>query len=60
MSKFYKVWAIFCLIMCGGYGFLCYKNYQKGNTAETIIELILAVIFLIGFIACTVTVLKGK
>lgn len=61
MNKlFYKVWMGFSIIMCIGWAYLCYRNYQKGNTTETFIALILTVIFLIGFIVSTIIVLRGE
>ena len=59
-KSFYKVWVIFSVILCMGWAYLCYRNYQKGNTAEAIITLILTVIFLIGFIMSAIIVIKER
>jgi|GEM_PF-4580843 len=56
---YYRILPVFSLIMAIFWGYMAWKNYKSGDKGETIIMLIVCIMFTIGFVgSLLVKVLK--
>lgn len=50
-TLFFKILPVFCLIMLAAWGFELLNNVKSGNKERMIIDIVLCIIFGIGFVA---------